>query len=194
VVPILSQIDPIHTISSYLSKIHFNIVHPPTSWSSQWSLSFWLSHQYPTCIPLLPHSGNIVFSTQKKLPPSSPPPPAFCSLPTSLASYGPHYVWKLLPFFVGLFPEAPSGAEPTPYSVEWGDELWTEGKRTKAVVAILMYCVKRRLYCICRLHYIKHKTKFGTAERQVVTSQMFTRTAVTNNPASSLSQSSGRAA
>jgi hypothetical protein len=24
--------------------------------SSQWSLSFWLSHQYPTCIPLLPHS------------------------------------------------------------------------------------------------------------------------------------------
>jgi hypothetical protein len=52
-VPILSQIDPIHTIPSYLSKIHFNIVHPSTSWSSQWSLSFWLSHQYPICIPLL---------------------------------------------------------------------------------------------------------------------------------------------
>jgi hypothetical protein len=31
-------------------------VHPPTSWSSRWSLSFWLSHQYLTCIPLLPHS------------------------------------------------------------------------------------------------------------------------------------------
>jgi hypothetical protein len=30
----LSQIDPVHTIPSYLSKIHFNIVHPPTSWSS----------------------------------------------------------------------------------------------------------------------------------------------------------------
>jgi hypothetical protein len=29
-VPILSQIDPIPTIPSYLSKIHFNIVHPPT--------------------------------------------------------------------------------------------------------------------------------------------------------------------
>jgi hypothetical protein len=26
-VPILSQIDPIHTIPSYLSKMHFNIVH-----------------------------------------------------------------------------------------------------------------------------------------------------------------------
>jgi hypothetical protein len=39
-------------ISSYLSKIHFNIVHAPTSWSSQWSLSFWFSHQYPICIPL----------------------------------------------------------------------------------------------------------------------------------------------
>jgi hypothetical protein len=32
---------------------------PPTSWSSQWSLSFWLSHQYPICIPLLPpFAGN----------------------------------------------------------------------------------------------------------------------------------------
>jgi hypothetical protein len=30
-VPILSHIDPIHSIPSYLSKIHFNIVHPPTS-------------------------------------------------------------------------------------------------------------------------------------------------------------------
>jgi hypothetical protein len=33
-VPILSQIDPAHTTLSYLSKIHFNIVHPRTSWSS----------------------------------------------------------------------------------------------------------------------------------------------------------------
>jgi hypothetical protein len=37
-VPILSQTNPIHTIPFYLSKIHFNIVDPPTSWSSQWSL------------------------------------------------------------------------------------------------------------------------------------------------------------
>jgi hypothetical protein len=50
-VPILSQIDP---IPSCLSKIHFNIVHLPTSLSSQWSLSYWISHQYPICIPLLP--------------------------------------------------------------------------------------------------------------------------------------------
>jgi hypothetical protein len=35
-VTILRQINPIHTILSYLSKIHFNIVHPPTSWSCQW--------------------------------------------------------------------------------------------------------------------------------------------------------------
>jgi hypothetical protein len=33
-VPILSQINPIHTIPSSLPKIQFNIVHPPTSWSS----------------------------------------------------------------------------------------------------------------------------------------------------------------
>jgi hypothetical protein len=46
-VPILSQIKP-----SYLSKIHFNIIHPPTSLSSYSSLSFWLSHQY-SALPVL---------------------------------------------------------------------------------------------------------------------------------------------
>jgi hypothetical protein len=55
-VPILSHINPIHTIPPYLSQIHANIVYPPTSRSSQWSLSFWLSHRYPICIPLHPHS------------------------------------------------------------------------------------------------------------------------------------------
>jgi hypothetical protein len=39
-----------------ISKIHFNIVHTPTSWSSLWSLSSWLSNQYPIFIPLVPHS------------------------------------------------------------------------------------------------------------------------------------------
>jgi hypothetical protein len=46
-------INPAHTIPSYLSKIHFNIVHVPTSWSSQWSLSFWLFHQCPISIDSL---------------------------------------------------------------------------------------------------------------------------------------------
>jgi hypothetical protein len=32
-VTILSLIDPVHTTPSYLSKIRFNIVHQPTSWS-----------------------------------------------------------------------------------------------------------------------------------------------------------------
>jgi hypothetical protein len=30
-VPILSQMNPVHTIPSSLSKIHFNIIFPPTS-------------------------------------------------------------------------------------------------------------------------------------------------------------------
>jgi hypothetical protein len=45
-VPILSQINPIHTILSYLSKIHFNIVHPLTSRSSQWSLTYMHSYAF----------------------------------------------------------------------------------------------------------------------------------------------------
>jgi hypothetical protein len=33
-VPNLNQIDPVHTTPYYLSKIHFNIVHSPMSYSS----------------------------------------------------------------------------------------------------------------------------------------------------------------
>jgi hypothetical protein len=52
--PILTQINPTHISPLYLSKMHFNIIHPPTSSTSQWSLSFWFSHQYHICIHLLP--------------------------------------------------------------------------------------------------------------------------------------------
>jgi hypothetical protein len=54
--PILSQINLVHTSPSYLSKIHLNIILPPTSRSSLWSLFFRLSHQNPICILLLPHA------------------------------------------------------------------------------------------------------------------------------------------
>jgi hypothetical protein len=49
-----SHINPIHTIPLYLSKTLFNTIHPPTSCSSQWSLSFWLSQQYPTPLYVSP--------------------------------------------------------------------------------------------------------------------------------------------
>jgi hypothetical protein len=39
-VPILSQINQIHAITFYLSKIHFNIVHSPTLDLCQWPNSF----------------------------------------------------------------------------------------------------------------------------------------------------------
>jgi hypothetical protein len=66
-VPILSHINPIHIIPFYLSKINFDIVHAPTSWSSQWSLSFWLSLEYWTInnhknfqYSLLPLAASII--------------------------------------------------------------------------------------------------------------------------------------
>jgi hypothetical protein len=57
-VPSTSRYSKPHQSNPYhpISKIHFNIIHPPTSWPSEWSLSFWLSDQYPICTPLLPHS------------------------------------------------------------------------------------------------------------------------------------------
>jgi hypothetical protein len=44
---------PYHTI---LSKIHFNTIHPPTSWFPLWSFLFWLSHQKPRSILRLVHA------------------------------------------------------------------------------------------------------------------------------------------
>jgi hypothetical protein len=45
-VPILSQIIAVHTTSSYLCNIHFNIILPPKSRSSSFYVSFW----FPTKI------------------------------------------------------------------------------------------------------------------------------------------------
>jgi hypothetical protein len=51
--PILSQMNPVHTTPSYLSKIYFNIMSSHALKSSQRSPPFWLSHQNITYILLL---------------------------------------------------------------------------------------------------------------------------------------------
>jgi hypothetical protein len=50
------QPTPSHPISL---KIQFDIVHPPTSWSSQWSLSFWLSYKHSSSPPFVLHAPPI---------------------------------------------------------------------------------------------------------------------------------------
>jgi hypothetical protein len=49
--PILSHINSVHTIASYLSKIQFNIFHPVLVFLA--GSFFRLPNQYPICIPLL---------------------------------------------------------------------------------------------------------------------------------------------
>jgi hypothetical protein len=60
-VPILSQVNRVHTTPSSLSKIRFNIILPPRSRSFWWSLSFWLSHQNSIRIPVLPMRATWLF-------------------------------------------------------------------------------------------------------------------------------------
>jgi hypothetical protein len=59
--PLKLNIRPIHTIPSYISKIHFNIVHPPTSWSSQWPLLTFpsISYMHYSSTPFVLHTPPI---------------------------------------------------------------------------------------------------------------------------------------
>jgi hypothetical protein len=64
-VPIVCHINPVYTISSYLSKIHLHIIHAPMTWSSKWSLSSRHSHQvlyaFLTCPMHATRPANLVF-------------------------------------------------------------------------------------------------------------------------------------
>jgi len=55
-VPILIQLDPVHTPKSHFLKIHLNIILPTTPGSPKWSLNFGFFHQNPVYASLLPHT------------------------------------------------------------------------------------------------------------------------------------------
>ena len=55
-VPILSQLDPVHTPTSHFMNIDLNIILPSMSGSSKWTLSFSFPHQNSAYTSPLPHT------------------------------------------------------------------------------------------------------------------------------------------
>ena len=55
-VPLLSQLDPVHTHTSHFMKIHLYIILPSTPGSPKWSLSLGFPHQNPLYASPLPHT------------------------------------------------------------------------------------------------------------------------------------------
>jgi hypothetical protein len=65
-IPILSQLDPVHTPTSYFLKIPLNIILPFKLGSPKWSLSIRFPHQNPVIISSPPyglHAPPIPFSS-----------------------------------------------------------------------------------------------------------------------------------
>ena len=58
-VPILSQLDPVHTPTSHFLKINLNNILPHGTGSPSWSLSFRFPHQIPVYVSPLPHTRYI---------------------------------------------------------------------------------------------------------------------------------------
>ena len=54
--PYLSQIDPVHTLTSHFLQIHINIIIPSMPGSSKWSLSLRFPHQNHVHTIPLPHT------------------------------------------------------------------------------------------------------------------------------------------
>jgi len=55
-VPILRQLDPIHSPTSHFLKIHLNVIFPITLGSSNWPLFLRFPHQIPVYTSSLPHT------------------------------------------------------------------------------------------------------------------------------------------
>jgi len=65
-VPILSQLDPVHTPTSHFLKIHLNIILPSMPGSLKWSLSLRFPHQNPVYASPLPHMCYPSFTAEQK--------------------------------------------------------------------------------------------------------------------------------
>ena len=66
-VPILSQLDSVHTRASHFLKIRLNIILPSTPGSPHWSLSLRFPHQNPVHASPLPHTRHMPRPSHEEL-------------------------------------------------------------------------------------------------------------------------------
>jgi len=65
--PILSQMNPVHTLPHHLSGIHSNIIFTSTTMSCKWSLPFRFSNQNILCISHSSHPYYTLHSSRSSI-------------------------------------------------------------------------------------------------------------------------------
>jgi len=103
-VPILCQLDPIHTPTSYFLKIHLNIILPSMPGSPKWPLSLRFPYQNPEYASPIPHMCympcpshsiiKLIFFKHEAINCVIPSTSEVTDMPQPISSFVAQYTWN----------------------------------------------------------------------------------------------------